>query len=388
MTEQPGTLSALFVDDEQNILDGLRRMLRPMAGEWRCQFVTCGARALEIMAEQPVDVIVSDMRMPGMDGAALLGRVRVMYPDTVRFVLSGHAERDDILKAVGPIHQFMQKPCESAALRAALARVTRMRRVLSLPELRGVVSCVESLPALPESQRRLMLELEHPECNATTVGRIIASDVAMTAKILQLVNSAFFGAARTISTPVEAVTRLGVNTIRSLVMSMRVFDAVAGGEATGLGGLWKRSLDVSARARATAERLGIESDGVNNAALAGMLHEVGRLAVASRNPELLKRAIDTSRQRVVGMVEAEHGVYGATQGEIGGYMLALWGFADEVVDAVSFQAMPGRSGVSTRGALTAVHMAVSACEMGAMWRVNADEAYLRGVGVEGEALAA
>ena len=93
MTEQPGTLSALFVDDEQNILDGLRRMLRPMAGEWRCQFVTCGARALEIMAEQPVDVIVSDMRMPGMDGAALLGRVRVMYPDTVRFVLSGHAER-------------------------------------------------------------------------------------------------------------------------------------------------------------------------------------------------------------------------------------------------------------------------------------------------------
>ena len=170
-------------------------------------------------------------------------------------------------------------------------------------------------------------------------------------------------------------------------MSMRVFDGWRGrGDRPG------RPVEALAgclgTGAGTAERLGIESDGVNNAALAGMLHEVGRLAVASRNPELLKRAIDTSRQRVVGMVEAEHGVYGATQGEIGGYMLALWGFADEVVDAVSFQAMPGRSGVSTRGALTAVHMAVSASEMGAMWRVTADEAYLRGVGVESEALAA
>jgi HD-like signal output (HDOD) protein/CheY-like chemotaxis protein len=388
MTEPTGVLSALFVDDEQNILDGLRRMLRPMAKEWRCQFVTSGEQALRILAGEHVDVVVSDMRMPGMDGAELLRRVRALHPDTVRFVLSGHAERDDILAAVGPIHQFMQKPCESEALRAALARVTRMRRVLSLPELRGVVNTLESLPAMPEAQRRLMLELEHPDCNASTVGRIIASDIGMTAKILQLVNSAFFGTVRTISTPVEATTRLGVNTIRSLVMSMRVFDAVGGGDGSGMGGLWKRSMDVSTRARAAAKRMGLSTESENNAALAGMLHEVGRLAVSSRNPELLERVVQMSRQKGITLFEAEHAVYGATQGEIGGYMLALWGFADEVVDAVSFHGIPGRSGAGVMGVLTAVHLAVSSAEITPQWRVPEDREYLLSVGAEASLLAA
>ena len=88
----------LFVDDEAKVLDGLRNLLRRQRHEWDMLFALSGAAALEELAKAPVDVIVSDMRMPGMDGAELLTRVRTLYPQTARIVLSGHAERGAILE--------------------------------------------------------------------------------------------------------------------------------------------------------------------------------------------------------------------------------------------------------------------------------------------------
>src|SRR5262245_37814840 len=96
----------LFVDDEPNVLQGLERMLRSMRHEWEMQFAMSGPAALERLAEQTFDVIVSDMRMPGMTGAQLLTEVSQRHPHIVRIILSGQADQEDILRSVGPTHQY------------------------------------------------------------------------------------------------------------------------------------------------------------------------------------------------------------------------------------------------------------------------------------------
>src|SRR5579863_1343288 len=112
----------LFVDDEPKLLQGLQRQLRPMREEWDMHFVESGNSALEFMSGRPVDIIVSDMMMPGMDGSQLLAEVAKKHPQTVRIVLSGQAEREAVLRLVGPAHQFLSKPCEADELRKAVSR--------------------------------------------------------------------------------------------------------------------------------------------------------------------------------------------------------------------------------------------------------------------------
>ena len=85
----------LFVDDEQRILDGLRRLLRDKRAEWEMVFVDGGSKALEQLRASPFDIVITDMRMPGMDGATLLTHVKEEFPDVVRLVLSGCSDPED-----------------------------------------------------------------------------------------------------------------------------------------------------------------------------------------------------------------------------------------------------------------------------------------------------
>jgi CheY-like chemotaxis protein len=112
----------LFVDDEPRVLDGLRRMLRSRRREWSLHFAMSGDEALEQLAELPFDVIVSDMRMPRMDGATLLGIVQESFPSVIRIVLTGHTEPEGRAHALPVAHQFLTKPCDPFTLQAAIDR--------------------------------------------------------------------------------------------------------------------------------------------------------------------------------------------------------------------------------------------------------------------------
>ncbi|MBC8317540.1 MAG: response regulator [Desulfobulbaceae bacterium] len=112
----------LFVDDEPNILVGLRRMLRSLRKEIDMEFAESGKEALQVMSKASFDVVVSDMRMPGMDGAELLTEVRRLYPDTIRIILSGYAAAEAIMRTETIVHQFLHKPCEPQNIKDTLLR--------------------------------------------------------------------------------------------------------------------------------------------------------------------------------------------------------------------------------------------------------------------------
>src|SRR6188768_1707511 len=112
--------NVLFVDDDLNVLSGLKRMLRSLRHEWAMEFVNSGDAALAFMAEHPIDVVVSDMRMPGMDGAELLREVSARHPGVIRIVLSGESNQESLMKVAGIAHQYLSKPCDTDTLKATV----------------------------------------------------------------------------------------------------------------------------------------------------------------------------------------------------------------------------------------------------------------------------
>ena len=210
----------LFVDDEPLMLQGLQRMLHGMRNEWDMRFAKSGAEALQMMAASPADVVVSDTRMPVMNGAALLNEVMRSYPKTVRFILSGYADMEMVMQCVGGTHQFLSKPCDSETLRSAVRRAVEMDPLLNNDKVKTLVSQMTKVPSLPSLYFEILKELRSEESSLSKVGEIIAQDPAMTAKMLQLVNSAFFGVRRQLNDPLEAVMHLGLETIKSLVLSI------------------------------------------------------------------------------------------------------------------------------------------------------------------------
>jgi DNA-binding NarL/FixJ family response regulator len=244
----------IFVDDDPMVLSGLERSLYSMRPEWEMAFVTGGEEALRSMANQPFDVMVTDMRMPAMSGAQLLEEVKQRYPRCLRFVLSGQADKETILKSINPAHQFLSKPCKTDELKRRLGCAFAVRGLIQNPELRGLVSKLESLPSLPTLYVKLTNEINKSNPSMATVGRLVSEDMAMTAKMLQLVNSPFFGLRVQVSNPSNAVQLLGLDIIKALVVSSHVFSKFQTKllSEPDVDYFWRRSLAVGSYAKRIA----------------------------------------------------------------------------------------------------------------------------------------
>ena len=237
----------IFVDDEEMVLQGLKRMLRSCQAEWDMVFVDSGAKALEAMEEAPFDVVVADMRMPVMNGAELLYEVMKRYPLTVRLILSGHSDNELIFKAMASTHQYLAKPCDPDVLRSVLLRATDSVEILHNQELKMLIGQMKSLPSLPVLYNEIMAKLKNPDIQMSDITNVISRDLGMTAKILQLVNSAFFGSPYHVTDLNAAVSYLGLDIITSLFVSVHIFSEFRGLKIEGFSmeDLWKHSLSTA-----------------------------------------------------------------------------------------------------------------------------------------------
>ncbi|MEP7076189.1 MAG: response regulator [Acidobacteriota bacterium] len=349
-------INILFVDDEPNILEGLQRMLRSLRHEWEMSFAGSGAEGLALLDEKTIDVVVSDMKMPGMDGSQFLNAVMEKYPHMVRIILSGYSEKDMILKSVGIAHQYLSKPCDAEILKATVLRVSSLRNLLTDENLRRLVSQLPNVPSLPLLYTELTDELAKDDPSTKKVGDIVKKDIGMTVKILQIVNSAFFGLRRTISDSREAVEFLGLDTISSLTLGLGVISQFETHLPKGLfATIWNHSVAVGALA---AKIAGAENrEVVNDAFTAGLLHDIGRVVLAINLPKKFESVQDIATRDNLSRVEAERRVFGATHSEVGGYLLGLWGLPTNVVQAVAFHDIPAESRSEGFNAITAVHAA-------------------------------
>jgi HD-like signal output (HDOD) protein/CheY-like chemotaxis protein len=377
----------LFVDDETRLLDGIRRFLYPMREVWQISFAGSGPQALEIMSRDPFDVIVTDIRMPGMDGTELLARVRELHPGTVRIVLSGQSDRDLTLKAAVSAHQYLSKPCDADSLKVTIARAVALKATFTDPSLQALVSGAGTLPSIPSVYLELMKRLEDPEGCAQDVANAIAKDPAMTAKILQLSNSAFFGLRRRISDPRDAVLYLGLETLKALALTVKVFSqfTVKPLSRFSIEDLGKHTMLVGILARKIAIAEGLPKQEVEDSFMAGLLHDIGKLVLITAAPEKYEQAMRLAESTGIHRRDAEQETFGTTHSEIGTYLLWLWGLPDSVVEAVAYHHTPGNCPALRLGPLTAVHAANALANESAVRKTGAptalDMEYLNHLGL-------
>jgi HD-like signal output (HDOD) protein len=349
----------LFVDDEAHIIDGLKRTLRSMRQEWRMLFASSGVEALHLMEQEPLDIIVTDMRMPGMNGAQLLSEVLKRYPHVVRIMLSGHSDLQAIMQSVGPTHQFLSKPCDVDLLTKTIANACALRDLLANPALRRIVAEMKSLPSLPPLYTEMMEAAQNLDAPIAAIAEVISRDAGMTAKILQLVNSAFFGLSRRISSAEEAINMLGLDMVRALVIAMQVDVQVDAATLPGFSAdaLRRHSLFVGKLAKQIARAEGGDQRQCEDAYTSGLLHDCGKLVLAMQMPEMYEKALEQSQREAVPMFECENAILGSNHAQVGAYLMGLWGLPAAIIEALAFHHQPQLCPAEGFRPLTAVYAA-------------------------------
>lgn len=341
-----------FVDDDQRILDGLKRMLHGCRNTWDINVYSSGADLLNDMSGKTFDIIVSDMRMPKMNGAELLSIVKEKSPGTLRIILSGYADDEMVLESVQAAHQFIAKPAEKEQITNIISRGLRLQQALNDEHIRSVLGSVESLPTLPSIYQELMGEIAKDEMSLESIGGIIEKDMALSSSLLRLVNSAFFFLSRHIETPGQAATILGVNTIKNLALSNGVFQAFKGksNDYQQLERLNAESQRVGLLAGKLAQVSDLSTRGKDHAQIAGMMVNLGGL---------LKIQFASELSDVNG---------GDTHsGILGSYLLGIWAMPYPVVEAVRWYEQPSLSSIDELSPLAIVHAAYA---MVAMFQAN------------------
>ncbi len=330
----------LFVDDEPLVLDGLRDLFRKQRREWDMVFAPGGPEGIAALGGAPFDVIVSDMRMPGADGNAVLQVARDRQPAAARVILSGYAGREAELAALTVAHQFVSKPCEPARLRGIIERACALPALLASDRLRQIVGGLGRLPSPPKLYWDLTRATARPDVTMQELADLVEQDPAMTAKVLQLVNSAVYGSARHHASVHQALLYLGTQRLKALAVTAQVFLA---GQASA------RGIDLEAQQRHAANVAALAQQFVADPAraeivfTAALLHEIGKVVLAIGAPDEMDEVSRLCQATGALPYEVEQDVLGTTHGDAGAYLLALWGLPLEIVEAAQHHHHPERA---------------------------------------------
>lgn len=382
----------IFVDDEPNILSGLRRSLRELERDYELQFSMSGTECLELMAKKPFDMVVSDMRMPKMDGSQLLQEIMNKYPTVVRVILSGHAEEECVLKAIGIAHQYLSKPCEYELLKNVIVSSLSLKNCFESEAMRSFVSKIKSLPSAPDTYVKLTKELRSGNPVMEKIATIVEDDIGMSSKILQLVNSAFFGLPRHISNIRQAVTFLGMETIKTLVLSLGVFSSAQKGSSVDALAqqLSRHSLIVTSYLQNILKIENIPQAEAEELYVAGMLHDIGMLIFSTFKPVEYQKIREDCTLSVYKKCEEEKKLFNVSHPEVGAYLLSMWGLRNQVIEPIYCHHNPEKCPNKDNIIVPALYFAeiLSHCpygtnvsEISAFMKNNLDFQYLNSIGV-------
>lgn len=349
----------LFVDDDPLILSGLKRVLRKYRDDWKAEYARSGKLALSFLQACPIDAIVADMRMPDMDGAELLAIVRDDFPHVIRVMLSGQSDPEGIRRAALVAHQYFSKPCDPSELLTALTRSCRLREQISNTQLRDAISRSASLPFVKETHRNLLNELNSGDASIDRIAKLVAADIGLSTKLLQLVNSSFFGRSFHIEGVQQAASMLGLSVLKPTILSFALLEESSTPETQlfSLEEFTRHSLRVGSLSRTIAKDLRMPKQVIDDAHVAGVLHGVGKLVLAVELGTEYDAILQVAETESISLPEAENKALGTTHAELGAMLLGLWGLPDPIVDSVLYHHSPQTLGDQGAHPLVALHIA-------------------------------
>jgi len=342
-------IDILFVDDEPAMLNSLKRTCRSMRKTWNCDFAEGPEIALEKFSAKNFDLIISDMRMPGMHGAALLQKVKEISPQTIRFILSGQSEGSALLRSLDATHQFLSKPCDFEQLKAKIESSFEFQPDLNDSKLKTLLTQIKSLPSLSSFHEDLNEKLKTGNDNLDEITKIISTDIGMSSKILQIANSSFFGVSQNITSPEKAVKNFGLDLIRKLVLDCQIFNEIKDNTHENLlNKIWKHSLDTANLSYQLAKECKTNQDTQVTSRSGGLLHEIGNIIIAIYFPEKYQQNHFLETKSNLSMWDYSI---------IGSYLAGIWGFPSSIIEIIAFHNTPSKIYTGKVTPLAFVHIA-------------------------------
>jgi HD-like signal output (HDOD) protein/CheY-like chemotaxis protein len=378
----------LFIALDPDTSNAISASLQSKARRWRLHFVAGRSEALEMLAGSPFDAVIADLQAPGIEPSALFREVMEISPEALRIGLTAPDERRTIRDIGAPVHQFLAKPLDPKILTAVLARAFAAQDFLGQEHFERLVGSIHWLPGVPKIHTEIIEAMKSAETSLERIGALVAEDVALSAKVLQLVNSPFFALGRTIAHPSEAAMFLGTETLKALVLSLQVFsqfDQIHSKDFA-VENLWTHSWNTGVLARRLCQFEEMDRGTTDEAFIAGLLHDVGKLVLAANFPVEFEKDLRAATEKKAPLWEQEFLTHGASHAELGGFLLRKWGMAPGIVDAVAFHHRPSLARQRSFGPVTAVHLAntIPKPDITHLGLVSSevDLEYLRSLGIE------
>jgi HD-like signal output (HDOD) protein len=357
--------------------------------QWMISSADSSKQAFVALSKQPTDVIVMDIHLPDTTGPKFLKELSNKYPGAVRLVLASALDQEIILESAGMAHQFLAKPCNPAQLRSVIESTSSLGDRLANEKVKRLVSKVERLPTVPALYKKICSLLESESSTTDQIGRYISRDPGMSANVLKLVNSAYFSLRRSVSDPCEAVAYIGIDALKALVLATGLFENVGKFEVSSfnVGHLWNHTLAVAFGAKEIAhtERAGgtVEIECFTS----GLMHDAGILILASQFPKEYQKIDALIEKEGMTLSAAELKIFDVTHGDVGAYLMGLWGLPSRIVDAVAWHHNPCFEVAKSFTPTVAVHAsdAITGPTHHAIFSTsNLDMLYLQSLGLAGK----
>ncbi len=351
-------IGILFIENDQQIIKELVKNVIPLQEQWDIFFAETGEGALQILANNSIDFVFSNPSIVSTNGENILSEIRKIFPETIRFALVPNLEHQTIAKVSQLVHQFFTPPYTTENIRERIERTNNLQKNLKNPALVDLVKNTTVLPSLPEIYIQIEQEILKPDFSIQKIAALISKDPNLTAKILQIVNSAFFGAQREITNISFALTYLGINIVKSLIFYIHLFSnfKVTPENRKHLEQIWKHSLIVASNTYHLAQKYMQNKYEIEIAYTAGVLHDVGKLVLLNtfNYPQNIQLLIE---QKTIDNYQAELEVYSCTHCDIGSYLLGIWGFPLSIIEAVAYHHTPSLLNKNKLTLATIVHIA-------------------------------
>lgn len=346
----------LLVDDEANILKALQRIFSPLG--YQVFTADNGARGLEILAQEKVDLVISDMRMPGMNGHEFLKQVRALRPTTMRAILSGFAEGKDVIGCLrdGSARMYILKPWDNELLIREVEKLLQLGELFSRRQLLEVFNNLRDLPTMPDMYGRLCTMVER-EAGLDEIAQLVEHDQTIAAKLLQVANSVYYnmstGSVR------QAIVYMGLTNLKTIVLGLSVLKQLDGlhGGFFSKDVLWDHADRVNRLAHMVFERcLGRQMK--ENEATAGLLHDIGRILLIKDYTQPYSGVYRSVFQNQgTTFRDTERSLMGISHDEVGGFLLNWWSLPHPIVEAAMFHHDPLNEAIIHREVVAAVHIA-------------------------------
>lgn len=353
----------LFVDDNQPLINSFKNYFEKIPKNWAPIYHTDPLKAMDLLIFGDIDIIITDIHMPNMNGVKLLEFVKKEHPDVIRIAISGEEDTPEILAQAKNAHRYIQKPVDLNALRELIERVSTLSEIIPNSDTRKIVASLECIPTTPKVYRELLSELNSEDSSLKHISEIVSEDPALTAGLLKIVNSAFFNLPNEITSVQQAVTLLGLEIVKGVLFSVEMVRTFSIDEEKtfSINDIVEHSLLVANFTKTILEHEHVNRAIIEKTFITAILHDIGELVFAYALPERYRTIIEVSRSFEQTLARLEMQVLGSTHAEAGAYLLGLWGLPDDIVSAIAHHHTPAKASGTAAAILATMHAADYIC---------------------------